>query len=159
VGCFHYLNELTGIVAVGFGIKQVKKKAAELRTDTAAGPNSIGPRLLTELTDQLAPALLKIFQGSMAESTMPEDWREANVTPIFKKGKKSCPSNYRPVSLMLVCCQLMASVVRDLFDHTSYSQQSDRTELARLCKRQNVRHEPARGPGAGHNGSGQRGSF
>jgi hypothetical protein len=98
---------------VEFGIKQVKKKIAELRTDVAAGPDSIGPRLLKELTDQLAPALVIIFQRSMAEGIVPEDWKEANVTPIFKKGKKSCPSNYRPVSLTSVCCKIMESVVRD----------------------------------------------
>jgi hypothetical protein len=82
LGCFHYLNELTGIVAEGFGIKQVKKKLAELRTDAAAGPDDIGPRLLTELTDQLAPALLIIFQRSMAGSTMPEDWRGQRDTHL-----------------------------------------------------------------------------
>ena len=30
---------------------------------------------------------------------VPEDWRKANVTPLFKKGKKEDPGNYRPVSL------------------------------------------------------------
>jgi hypothetical protein len=88
---------------VEFGNKEVKKKIAELRTDAAAGPDSIGQRLLKELTDQLIPALVIIFRRSMAEGTVPEDWRQANITPIFKKGKKSSPSNYRPISLMSVC--------------------------------------------------------
>jgi hypothetical protein len=73
---------------VEFGNKEVKKKIAELRTDAAAGPDGIGPRLLKELTDQLIPALVIIFRRSMAEGTVPEDWRQANITPIFKKGKK-----------------------------------------------------------------------
>ncbi len=47
---------------VEFSIKQVKKKIAELRTDAAAGPDGIGPRLLKELTDQLTPALVIIFR-------------------------------------------------------------------------------------------------
>ena len=41
------------------------------------------------------------------------DWRVANVTPIFKKGNRSLPCNYRPVSLTSVVCKVMESVVKD----------------------------------------------
>ncbi len=44
---------------------------------------------------------------------MPEDWRLANVTPIFKKGSKQDKANYRPISLTSVVCKLMESVIRD----------------------------------------------
>jgi hypothetical protein len=45
-------------------------------------------------------------------------WRSANVTPIFKKGAKSDPGNYCPVSLTSVCCKLLESILRDaLMDH------------------------------------------
>ncbi len=105
-----YRNE---VKTVEFSLHQVKKKIAELRTDAAAGPDGIGPKLLKELANQLAPALVMIFRKSMKEGTVLEDWREANVTPIFKKGKKSCPGDFRPVSLTSICCKLMESVVRD----------------------------------------------
>ncbi len=49
---------------------------------------------------------------------MPEDCKEANVTPIYKKRAKSSPGNYWPVSLTAVCCKIMESVVRDaVTDH------------------------------------------
>jgi hypothetical protein len=49
---------------------------------------------------------------------VPEDWKSANVTPIFKKGAKSEPGNYRPVSLTSICCKLLESMLRDvLMDH------------------------------------------
>jgi len=49
---------------------------------------------------------------------VPEDWKSANVTPIFKKGAKSEPGNYRPVSLTSICCKLLESILRDvLMDH------------------------------------------
>lgn len=44
---------------------------------------------------------------------MTQDWKEANVTPIFKKGSKSEPGNYSSVSLTSVSCKLMESVIRD----------------------------------------------
>ena len=40
-----------------------------------------------------------IFERCWRTGEVPEDWRKANVTPIFKKGKKEDPRNYRPVSL------------------------------------------------------------
>ncbi len=49
----------------------------------------------------------------MAEREVPDDWRESNVTPIFKNGSKSNPGNYRPVSLTSVCCKVMESVIKD----------------------------------------------
>jgi len=44
---------------------------------------------------------------------VPDDWREANVTPIFKKGEKNDPANYRPVSLTSICCKIMESLLKD----------------------------------------------
>ena len=40
-------------------------------------------------------------------------WKLANVTPLFKKGDKSNPGNYRPISLTSVVCKLMESILRD----------------------------------------------
>jgi hypothetical protein len=39
------------------------------------------------------------FQASINQGTIPSDWKDAFVVPIFKKGDKSCASNYHPVSL------------------------------------------------------------
>ena len=38
----------------------------------------------------------------------------ANVTPIFKKGSKTDPANYRPVSLTSVICRVLESLLRDV---------------------------------------------
>lgn len=32
---------------------------------------------------------------------MPEDWKKDKVTPVFQKGKKGEPGNYRPVSFTI----------------------------------------------------------
>jgi hypothetical protein len=65
------------------------------------------------LRDELAPVLADIFNKSLRTGGVPKDWREANVAPIFKKGKRSAPENYRPVSLTSVCCKLLESVIKD----------------------------------------------
>jgi hypothetical protein len=63
-----------------------------------------------ELNEELAPVLTAIFNKSLDSGVVPEDWREANVTPIFKKGKRTAPENYRQVSLTSGCCKLLESV-------------------------------------------------
>ena len=42
---------------------------------------------------------------------MPDDWKEANVTPIFKKGDKHKPSNYRPVSLTCITTKFLKHII------------------------------------------------
>jgi len=44
--------------------------------------------------------------------TVPQDWKEANVTAIHKKGDKKNPGNYRPVSLTSVSCKIMEKIIR-----------------------------------------------
>ena len=34
-------------------------------------------------------------------------WKDARVTPLFKKGQKSNPGNYHPVSLTSIVCKCM----------------------------------------------------
>ena len=92
---------------------EVKKIIGKLRKEAAAGPDDIGPRLLQELMNEVAGPLTMIFRCSLEQGIVPEDWKVANVTPIFKKGAKSSPGNYRPVSLTSVCCKIMETVLRD----------------------------------------------
>ena len=47
----------------------------------------------------------------MAKSTLPNQWRMANVVPIFKKGLKSKPNNYRPVSLTSIPCKMIEHII------------------------------------------------
>ena len=42
---------------------------------------------------------------------MPDDWRHANVSPVFKKGEKYDAANYRPVSLTCVCCKALEHIL------------------------------------------------
>ena len=98
---------------VNFRPSIVKKMIKKLKANSAPGPDGITPRLLQELVEEVATPLSHIFTKSMAEGIVPEDWRIANVTPIFKKGQKASTGNYRPVSLTSVPGKIMEHVIKE----------------------------------------------
>ncbi|KAK4827614.1 LOW QUALITY PROTEIN: hypothetical protein QYF61_019539 [Mycteria americana] len=82
-----------------------------LDTHKSMGPGEIHPRVLKELAEVLTKPLSIIYQQSWLTGEVPADWRLANVTPIFKKGRKEDPGNYRPVSLTSVPGKLMEQII------------------------------------------------
>ncbi|KAF1444227.1 hypothetical protein FQV21_0013191, partial [Spheniscus demersus] len=87
------------------------------------GPDGIHPRVLRELAEELAKPLSIIYQQSWLTGEVPDDWRLANVTPIYKKGRKEDPGNYRPVSLTSVPGKIMERfILRALTRHVRDNQ-------------------------------------
>ncbi|CAH8546979.1 unnamed protein product [Dicrocoelium dendriticum] len=102
-----YLAEFT------VGETQVLKLLQELYPSKAAGPDSIHPKLLHELAGELSGPLTMVFQKSLDTCTLPSEWKEAVICPIFKNGDRSLSANYRPVSLTSVVVKLLEKLVRD----------------------------------------------
>ena len=73
---------------------EVLKKLKSLKISSAAGPDNIHPRILKETQLEIAGPLKHIFQLSINEGTLPRDWKDGNITPIFKKGSRTNPANY-----------------------------------------------------------------
>jgi len=91
----------------------VKKKLDELRADKSPGVDEIHPKLLRELSCAIAKPLAELFQKSLDKGVVPDDWRNANITSLFKKGKKSDAQNYRPISLTSIVCKILESIIKD----------------------------------------------
>ena len=75
--------------------EMVHKKLQSLRSDKSPGPDKLYPRILKELAKELTTPLAIIYNKCIGKGTLPSQWKEAIVTPIFKKGCKSESSNYR----------------------------------------------------------------
>ena len=82
--------------------EMVHKKLQSLRSDKSPDLDKLHPRILKELAKELITPLAIIYNKCIDKGSLPSHWKEAIVAPIFKKGCKSDPSNYRPVSLTSV---------------------------------------------------------
>ena len=89
----------------------VEKLLARQKPNKASGPDKISPLLLKNLAKQLAAPLASIFQASRHQGQVPRQWKDALVSPIFKKGDKHSAANYRPVSLTSVCCKICEHII------------------------------------------------
>ena len=99
-------------------INDIREELNRLDTSKLPGTDGVHPRVLFELREINLKPLLIIFQTSWETSKLPEDWNLANISAIFKKGKKSMADTYRPISLISICCRLFEKFVRKhLMDH------------------------------------------
>ncbi|XP_069607092.1 uncharacterized protein [Ranitomeya imitator] len=94
--------------------EEVRNRLNKIKIDKSPGPDGIHPRVLRELSNVIDKPLFLIFSDSIATGSVPQDWRIANVVPIFKKGSKSEPGNYRPVSLTSIVGKIFEGFLRDV---------------------------------------------
>ena len=71
-----------------------------LKVYKATGPDGISHRMLRQTSKTISLPLCKLFNLSLKTNTYPALWKIAHVMPVFKKGDKFQPCNYRPISLI-----------------------------------------------------------
>ena len=90
----------------------------QLNVNKSCGPDETHPRLLIELADIISTPLGPIMSKTIRDGNIPEDWKKANITPIYKKGARNRAENYRPISLTPIVCKIMESLIEEyVMDH------------------------------------------
>ena len=115
--------EKLGVKASSFSLvkvttEKVTKMLQELNVKKATGLDGISARLLRDAAVVIAPYATHIINLSLDQGKVPTDFKNARVTPIHKKGSKSDPSNYRPVSILNVISKVVEKIVHDqIYDY------------------------------------------
>ena len=89
----------------------VLKLLNNLKIHKASGPDDLSARVLKECSSEITPILALIYNESLTQGTVPDDWRQANVAPIVKKGEKYDAANYRPMPLICICCKTVEHII------------------------------------------------
>jgi hypothetical protein len=97
----------------GFLIKPegVLKLLLNLDVKKSVGPDLVSPRVLKECAQQLAGPLAVFFNLILLTGFVPDDWKTAIIHPLFKKGSRFLPANYRPISLTSCLCKIFEHIV------------------------------------------------
>ena len=91
--------------------EDVEKLLKNLIPNKAPGLDGLHPKVLKEMAEVVSEPITEIFRRSLDTGIIPTNWLQAVICPIFKKGDKADPSNYRPVSLTSIICKMMERII------------------------------------------------
>ena len=97
---------------ISFTEEDVKKAIDSIPTSAAPGPDKLPAIILKQCKENIAYPIYKIWRKSLDTGDIPDTLKEQGIVPIFKKGNKSCPANYRPVSLTSHLIKLFEKILR-----------------------------------------------
>ena len=84
-----------------------------INQNSSPGPDGIPPTFFRKCAANFAIPVSVVLNRSFFEGVVLDNWKLANVIPIFKKGDKSDPINYRPISITPVFPKLAEFIIRD----------------------------------------------
>ena len=90
--------------------EKVLRTLLKLETTNTTGPDGIPSLLLKETAVQIAPSLAHLFNMSLSCGEIPDEWKIANIVPVFKEGTKSYVENYRPISLLSIVSKVFRTL-------------------------------------------------
>ena len=105
------LSENKSLNSVLFPFDKVLKTLKSLPSKCSKSPDGFPAFFLKSLAPAIAFPLSLLFEMSMSTGHIPLVWKTAFVCPVFKKGSRKQPSNYRPISQTCILCKVMESII------------------------------------------------
>jgi len=129
----------TFLESVNCGEDKIRKEIKWMKANGSAGPDGYPPILLKKLASSLVTPLSLLYSSFMSVGQVPNEWKHAIVTPVYKGGLASDPGNYRPISLTSVFCKLMEQVInRQVLDYLQHHKLLNDQQHGFLARRSTV---------------------
>lgn len=130
-------NQLRTLDYLNFSLGNVEELLSNVDINKNGGPDGIPNVFLRSTARQLAVPLSIIFNKSVTTGIFPSQFKQANVTPIFKKGDKTDVTNYRPICILNSFSKIFEKLVHDrilaflndLFDKNQHGFMKNRSTL------------------------------
>ena len=98
--------------------EEIKDILKVLKTNKAHGPDNIAVSMIQLCGDDICVPLQIIFLNIIESGIFPDQWKEANVTPVHKKKDKQTVSNYRPISLLPIFAKIFERIIfKNLYNY------------------------------------------
>ena len=109
----HYLNDCNANSFFWLPITkyEILDLILSLSKNKASGYDEVPVKLLQEAAEYVCEPLSYIFNISLSAGIFPDDLKIAKVIPLFKKGEKDKPSNYRPISVLPIVSKIFEKLV------------------------------------------------
>jgi hypothetical protein len=95
-----------------FSPTHIQNELCKLDVDKSPGGDGIHPFVLKNCAPIIAKILSVIFTASFIMGIVPDAWKDANITPLFKKGIRLNKLNYRPISLTAIIGKVMEKLIQ-----------------------------------------------
>ena len=107
-------------MSVSTSALEVQKILAKLDVNKTTGADNIPARILKECFRELSHTLSTLFNMSFRLGVVPQEWKRANITPVFKSDNKNWVENYRSVSLLSVPSKCQEKIIyHAIFSHVA----------------------------------------
>lgn len=98
--------------------EQITEIINNIPDNKATGHDGISVRVIKEIIPTFISPLCKLLNLSIESNTFPDNWKTAQVIPLYKNGARNDTNNYRPISILPALSKVLEKhVARSLFDY------------------------------------------